>query len=382
MHLESNNLIHETQNGFRSSRSCVDHVFTLAETVRLNTAAPGTKVYAVFVDMRRAFDEVDRNLMLLRLNSGFLFAALSAIYERPICKVRLNDGYTDWIRSNHGTLQGDVISPQVFSVHLNLLIEKLNVCGLGIYYGSKSHEQVASLAYADDLVLLAPTPERAQGLVDILREFCTTWRMTVNVDKTQAMVFRKNTMIKREKVQLMYGDRPLKQVKQYKYLGVVFDEVLKFTAAEELLAESAGHALGSVISKTREHADICHKTYTKLCEQCVDPIVDYCSEVLGHETGKNLSDIQMRACRYYLGVPRTTTLSCLNAEMGWFPTKFRRMRSVIRYYNRIVRMDANRIPCVVFHSTVNNTTSWAWSYWKLWILVYIGLQDVRYQWTY
>lgn len=43
-YLENNNLLNETQNGFRQNRSCVEHVYSLSEAIKMNTKLPRTKV--------------------------------------------------------------------------------------------------------------------------------------------------------------------------------------------------------------------------------------------------------------------------------------------------------------------------------------------------
>lgn len=362
-YLETNGLINDTQNGFRKDRSCVDHVFTLAETIKLNTGRPESRVFACFIDMRRAFDKIDRNLLLTRLHelgvTGSMHAAFSAIYHSPICRIRLTDDVTDWMNSNYGTIQGDIISPKLFSVQINNLIKQLNDGKSGLFYGGKETDRFACLAFADDIVLVASTEAELQNLVNKVRNYCRKWRMTVNADKTKTMVFKKNYHSRRDEIQIRYGDKILEQVRQYKYLGVMLDETLRFNTAQEELASAGGRALGALINKTKAHKDMGYKTFTKLYDCCVSPVMEYCSEVTGHSTIKKIQDVQFRACRYFLGLPRTTALVTLNSEMGWLPVEYKRHKNVIRYYNRLMRMDNSRIPKQVFLSTRSNTNSWA-----------------------
>lgn len=365
-YLESNNMISNKQNGFRRGRNCVDHIYSLSETIRLNTGSPRQKVYACFFDMRRAFDEVDRNLLLLRLQkvgvNGNMYRAMSAIYQSPQCRVKLGDSgmTTSWIDSNYGTLQGDVISPKNFSIVIDQLLQELNESGLGLYYGPNPGDRFACLAFADDLVVVAPTESQLQKLVSMVHSFCKLWRMSVNTDKTKTMVFRKNMQTKNENIAILYGDKKLEQVKQYKYLGIIFDETLRFGPAHEALAASGGRALGAIISKSKRYNDIGYKSYTKLIDTCVNSVTDYCSEIIGHDTPKGIIDIQLRAARFHLGVPKTTSLCCLASEMGWLPAPSRRQMCVLRYYNKLMRMDVSRIPRRTFESTVNTPNSWAW----------------------
>ena len=61
-YLEENNILAGEQNGFRTDRSCQDHVFTLNSVIRNNTT-----VFAAFIDLQKAFDFVDRNMLLYKL---------------------------------------------------------------------------------------------------------------------------------------------------------------------------------------------------------------------------------------------------------------------------------------------------------------------------
>ena len=61
-YLERARVIEDEQNGFRKSRSCSQHVFTLLSAVR-NKIRNGTSVFCCFVDFRKAFDFTDRELL-------------------------------------------------------------------------------------------------------------------------------------------------------------------------------------------------------------------------------------------------------------------------------------------------------------------------------
>ena len=68
-HLESSACIAEEQNGFCKRRSCLHHIFTLLTLVR-NPCQNGA-IFATFIDFRKAFDSLDRDLLFhLLANSG------------------------------------------------------------------------------------------------------------------------------------------------------------------------------------------------------------------------------------------------------------------------------------------------------------------------
>ena len=60
--LETNKILAEEQNGFRASRSCIDHILVLCSILR-NRKALGLSTFLAYIDFQKAFDSVDRNLL-------------------------------------------------------------------------------------------------------------------------------------------------------------------------------------------------------------------------------------------------------------------------------------------------------------------------------
>ena len=75
-HVQSHNILHKSQIGFLAKNRTADHVFTLRTLVDKYVKSHQTKVYACFVDLRKAFDSVWHDgLMykLLQINVGGSF---------------------------------------------------------------------------------------------------------------------------------------------------------------------------------------------------------------------------------------------------------------------------------------------------------------------
>ena len=63
---ECTDLLCDEQNGFRKLRSCEDHIFTLTTIIR-NRIKAKKETYVAFIDMQKAFDWVNRNLLWYKL---------------------------------------------------------------------------------------------------------------------------------------------------------------------------------------------------------------------------------------------------------------------------------------------------------------------------
>ena len=62
-YLLSNNILVEEQNGFRASKSCIDHIIVPCTVLR-NRKLSGKETFLSFIDFQKAFDSVDRNSLL------------------------------------------------------------------------------------------------------------------------------------------------------------------------------------------------------------------------------------------------------------------------------------------------------------------------------
>ncbi len=180
----------DEQNGFRKGRSCQDHIFTLTSVLR-NRQAENKPTFAAFVDMQKAFDWVDRDLLFLKLLlnniDGKVYNAIKSMYTDTTASLKINKLETDWFRCESGVRQGDVLSTTLFSIFINDLAKEIKDMDIGIPIGEL---KLCILLYADDIVLLSENERDLQSMLDKLNEWCVKWHMKVNETKTNVIHFR------------------------------------------------------------------------------------------------------------------------------------------------------------------------------------------------
>ncbi|XP_053387278.1 uncharacterized protein LOC128551032 [Mercenaria mercenaria] len=150
-YLENSELLADEQNGFRKNRSCEEHVFTLSSIVRNNST-----VFGAFIDLRKCFDFINREMMLYKLLlngiDGKLHKSIRNIYQHSSSCVRINDKLTERFDCKSGAKQEDNLSSTLFSIFINDLVKEINDLNIGFDIGGK---KISTLLYADDIVLLA-----------------------------------------------------------------------------------------------------------------------------------------------------------------------------------------------------------------------------------
>jgi hypothetical protein len=80
------------------------------------------------------------------------------------------------------------------------------------------------------------------------------WRVLINTDKSKCIHFRKG---RQPPTAFRYhiGNNNLDLVKEYKYLGVIFDEKLYFNSHCDTLGKAASRALGGLNNTIHEMSD-------------------------------------------------------------------------------------------------------------------------------
>ena len=186
-YLDSDNILVDEQNGFRKARACIDHIYVITTIIR-NRKAQGLSTFAVFVDMKKAFDWVNRDMLFYKLLqngiTGKFYNAVKSLYENPISCINVNGLFSPWFPINSGVRQGDVLSPTLFAIYLNDLAREIKDLHLGIPIGD---QEISILLYADDIVILAENEENLQKVIECLEKWCQNgaWSST----KTKRKLF-------------------------------------------------------------------------------------------------------------------------------------------------------------------------------------------------
>ena len=161
------------QGGFRPRCSALDQALCLHELMSLYCLQHRRWPVVAFLDIKAAYDTVDRRVIwdaLATTNTPPpLLALLSHMFDDVSICVLLANHLSSEVTLATGVLQGSVLSPQLYSIYINSLPETLRLAAqpLTPRVGPEL-TPVNSLLFADDVALIGSTAEVQQmlGLAD------------------------------------------------------------------------------------------------------------------------------------------------------------------------------------------------------------------------
>ena len=197
----------------------------------------GGNISSCFLDASKAFDLcVFSKLFSEMIKKGVPAVAVRALifaYEEQTGCVRLGNKTSDPFMITNGTRQGSVLSPYFFSAcYLDGLIVRLRKLGHGCKVAGV---WIGALAYADDLVLLAPSRRDLQIMVTVCEKYAEEFNITFSTDpdprksKTKCVLFcGKNNPVYPDPVKL--DGKYLPWVPKIEHLGHVLHQSLSMSS--------------------------------------------------------------------------------------------------------------------------------------------------------
>jgi len=88
---------------------------------------------------------------------------------------------SDYVLAVNGVKQGGVLSPVLFCLYVDGLLVKVSKADIGCFCGSNF---VGALAYADDIVLLAPTASALRKMLAISDSYASEFHIVFNANKS------------------------------------------------------------------------------------------------------------------------------------------------------------------------------------------------------
>ena len=212
--------VDEKQYGFKKGKGTRNAIFVLKMIIE-RAIEVQKDLYLCYIDFQKAFDTVEHGKMMEMLEEigldGKDTRLIRNLYWEQKATVQIGDKNTEWIQIKRGVRQGCILSPDLFSLYSQRVMDELEDLE-GVKIGGRN---VNSIRYADDTVLVADSEEKLQELVLALRTACAARGLHINLGQGKTEVMGITKRAEDLVVNIGLDGRHITQVQSYKYLGVM-----------------------------------------------------------------------------------------------------------------------------------------------------------------
>ena len=237
--LDKFNLLHPSQFGFRKNRSTIQAIVDQLEFVYHNLDV-GNAVISVFLDFSKAFDCLDHEILLKKLNHYGIRGVTnrwfrSYLSNRNQC-VTSNNATSSFLPITHGVPQGSILGPLLFLLFIN-------------DFPSNNSFFKYSL-FADDSTLTCKFENKNENFMkrEIERELVpiNDWlkmnKIKINLSKSNFILFSYGKRYDLNKFK--FGDGEIKVTESTKFLGIIMDKNLNFKSHTSAISTKISKVVG------------------------------------------------------------------------------------------------------------------------------------------
>ena len=230
-YLQANNFINPMQFGFREGSNTTLALAHLQMYVT-KTWEENKIAAAIFVDVEKAFDSINRSFLLhilkeLKFTEEPL-AFFKSYFTDRTQRTKNGKHLSDCSEPKLGTPQGTSLSPTLFLIFINSLLRA---------------STLQPICFADDITFIAPVDPKnpTPDITHINRELAkiTQWycshRLCINISKTKMMIFSTRQRLSDVPLPILMNDTNVQQVDRYKCLGITLDKQLSFREHVEII---------------------------------------------------------------------------------------------------------------------------------------------------
>ena len=268
-------------------------------------------IIAVFLDFQRAFETIDRNLLIKKLaNYGVNGRSLDwfkSYLKNRKQVVKIGMKISNQLDNELGVPQRSILGPLLFILYINNITKCLKYC--------------TAKNFADDTLvyIIADSIDDAisklnEDLAILYKLLCQN-KLKLNVSKTKGMIIT-NQNVDKNVIRICINEEKIEIENKIKYLGVIIDDKLIFDENIDHVCKKIGTKI-SVMGRLRNELNCNQKL--NLYKTIIEPHFTYCSSILylsNNTSIERLQKLQNKCMRQILRLNnlsnRETMLNALN----------------------------------------------------------------------
>ncbi|GFW16123.1 RNA-directed DNA polymerase from mobile element jockey [Trichonephila clavipes] len=292
-HCDTINCIPPEQCGFRNNHSTTHQLIRVTNIINEGYTYKFFTV-GVFLDVKRAFDKMWHDGLIykmIKLNfPEYLVKIIHNFLKNRSFRVKINFDFSNKGFPEAGCPQGSCLSPYLYNIYT---------------YDFPHHPSVSICLFADDAAVLAQganlkyTQCTLQRYLHTLESWLTDWRIAINVDKTQAIVFRKHRRNIIPKTLSLF-DEDIEWVNVVRYLGLFLDSSLTYRQHTKYICDKFWTKIHLSISLIGRRSPLSLKNKVLLYKQVLRPVLTYAAPVWGAAAPTTIKKSKLCRIRFFV----------------------------------------------------------------------------------
>ena len=199
-------------------------------------------MFAAFLDVKSAFDVVPHDSLLRRLFhagvNGRIWSLIHSLHSSAESVVKWQGNCSKPFKVRQGVRQGGILSTDLFKIHSNPLLDRIEDTGRGCYVGEIC---CAGPTCADDMLLLADEEEVLQFLLHIAVDNSILEKYLLQPVKS-ALLYILNVAMQRSTTEvkphvIMKGE-PMPVVNETMHMGILRSNDTQETAVSQNITKA------------------------------------------------------------------------------------------------------------------------------------------------
>ena len=245
--LDLHNILSNRQFGFRKKHSTKLALISLTEEIRRSLDS-GKFSCGVFIDLQKAFDTVDHNILLCKLElygvRGVANNWFQSYLSNRIQYVSYSNSTSSKRKILTGVPQGSVLGPLLFLIYIN------DLCNAVKHSETSLFADDTSIIYSDSSLVTIETCINSD-LGNLFTWLCAN-KISLNIAKTKILLFKNIHKRITHALNFKINNKPIKLSDSVKYLGVTLDHLLNWNLNTRNLCSKLSKANGA-LSRLRHY---------------------------------------------------------------------------------------------------------------------------------
>lgn len=328
-HIEKNNLFITEQSGYRKNHSCETALNYVIADWKVESDRRKF-VLCVFIDLRRAFETVDRALLIEKLSvigikNKELKWFTDYLYNRKQ-RTKCNEYVSSPLVNDLGVPQGSVLGAILFLLYINNMKCVFNNCKFRLF----ADDTIVYISGTD----IEELSEKMNDDLNRLLKFLNYYKLKLNSKKSKYMIISTKKCNSQNIIKI--GGDVLERVEEMKYLGCIIDEKLNFNGNCDYVCKKMAKKINFF---SRIANKLNRNTRVIVYNTILAPHINYCSTILflSNQTQvERVQKLQNRAMRIILSQKRDTNIQVMLNKLEWMSVRQKLVADVLTFVYKTI----------------------------------------------